>query len=420
MRSACLLAILLSGGAPAAYAAPMTFDQAAARMMAESPALKAAAAGQRVAEAGLRDSDRPPNPSAELEVEDFAGTGPYRGFNGTEVTALLEQPIERGGKRRARVAVARAEITLAIAERQSEQRRLLAELVRTYASAAASRVRAGIAGEQVAIAERLAEQSARRLAAGDIADVEHDRVLVTLGGARAELERTLREAEVAERTLASLVNSAEPVEADLAHFERRQDADPASITLVTADDSRFAALAERGRARVVAAQAERVPDLTARGGVRAKREEDAVAFVAGVSIPLPLFNPGRSRVAQAQAEAEQSVFLAEAQRREARRTADRALGNWSSALRLLETIDRQTIPAAERLVTLTERGYRLGALAYRDLADARTSLYNARRSRVDALEQVAAAKADLAQVTGAFAELGLAAPAIAAAAGTTR
>lgn len=407
MRRAALLALLLVTAAPAATAAPMTFEQAAARLAAEAPALKAADAGRRAAEAGLRDADRRPNPTAEIEVENFAGTGPYRGFDGTEVTALVEQSIELGGKRRARVAVARAEIALAVAERQSEQRRLLAELVRTYGTAAASRARVGVAAEQVEVAATLASQSARRLAAGDIAEVEHDRVLVTLGEARAELERAQREAAIAERGLALLVGASDPVQADPS-FLTTPGADPSRITIVTADDARFRAIAARDRARIAAARSERVPDLAARGGVRVAREEEAVALVAGISIPLPLFNPGRARVAQAQAEAERASFAAEAQRREARRTGERALGNWRSALRSLETVERQTIPAAERLVTLTERGYRLGALPYRDLADARTSLFSARRARLDALEQVASAKADLAEVTGAFGDLGLA------------
>ena len=408
IRRAALLA-LLAAVAPPAAAAPMTFDQAAARLRAEAPALKAADAGQRAAEAGLRDADRRPNPTAELEVENFAGTGPYRGFDGTEVTALVEQPIELGGKRRARVAVARAEIAIAVAERQFEQRRLLAELVRTYGSAAAARARVGITAEQVEVAETLASQSARRLAAGDIAEVEHDRVLVSLGEARTELERARREADSAERGLALLVGAPEPVQADPS-FLTRDAADPARITILSADEARFRAIAERDRARIAAARAERTPDLAARGGVRVAREEEAVALVAGVSIPLPLFNPGRSRVAQAEAEAERGRFAAEAQRREALRNAERALGNWRSALRALATIERQTLPAAERLVGLTERGYRLGALPYRDLADARNSLYVARRARFDALEQVANAKADLAEVTGAFADLGLPTP----------
>ena len=406
MRRAAWLSLVLAGVAGSASAAPMSFEEAAARVAAEAPALKAADAGRRAAEAGLRDADRRPNPTAELEVENFAGTGPYRGFDGTEVTALIEQPIELGGKRRARVAVAQAEIALAVAERQSEQRRLLAELVRTYSNAAASRARAAVAAEQVEAAETLAAQSARRLAVGDIADVEHDRVLVTLGEARAELERAQRETEAAERSLALLVGSLERIQADPS-FLTTSGADPARIAIVTADDARFAAMAERDQARVAAARAERIPDLTARGGVRMARDEDAVALIAGISVPLPLFNPGRARVAQAQAEAERASFAAEAQRREARRTAERALGNWRSARRTLETVERQTIPAAERLVTLTERGYRLGALPYRDLADARTSLYTARRSRIDALEQAANAKADLAEVTGAFSDLGL-------------
>jgi cobalt-zinc-cadmium efflux system outer membrane protein len=405
MRPISCLAMLLAGVAATVSAAPITFEQAVARLSVEAPALKAADAGRRAAEAGLLDADRRPNPSVEVEVENFAGTRPYRGFDGAEVTAVIEQPIELGGKRRARVAVARAEVALAVAERQSELRRLLAELVRVYGNAAASRARAGIAAEQVRIAETLASQSARRLAVGDISEVEHDRVVVTLGEARTELERTQREAETAERSLASLVGAPEPVQAELSFLTA--GADPAQVTIMTADEARLAAITERDRARVAVARSERVPDLAARGGVRMARDEDAVALVAGVSIPLRLFNPGRARVAQAQAEAERASFAAEAQRREARRAAERALGNWRSALRSLETIERQTIPAAERLVSLSERGYRLGALPYRDLGDARTSLYNARRARLDALEQIAESKADLAEVTGAFGQLGL-------------
>lgn len=408
MRRVSALALLLASVAASATAAPLSFEQAVARLSAEAPALKAADAGRRAAEAGLRDADRRPNPTAEVEVENFAGTGPYRGFDGTEVTALIELPIERGGKRRARVAVARAEIALALAERQFEYRRLLAELIRSYGTAAASRARAGIVAEQVEVAQTLANQSARRLAVGDIAEVEHDRVLVSLGEARAALERAQRETEVAERSLALIVGAPEPIQADPS-FLTAQGGDPSRMSIVTADEPRFAALADRERARIAAAQAERVPDLAVRGGVRVAREEEAVALVASVSIPLRLFNSGHARVVQAQAEAERANFAAEAQRREARRTAERALGNWRSALRSLETIERQTLPAAERLVNLTERGYRLGALPYRDLADARTSLYGARRARLDALEQISAAKADLAEVTGAKDNFGLSA-----------
>lgn len=407
MMGKALIALLLASAATAAVAEPLSFEQAAARLSVDAPALRAAEAGQRAADAGLQDADRRPNPTAEVELENFAGTRPYRGFEGVEVTATIEQPIERGGKRRARVAVARAEIAIAAAERDAEARRLLADLVRLYGTAAASRQRAAVAAEQVEVAETLSEQSARRLAAGDIGDVEHDRVLVSLGEARAELERTAREAEAAERSLALLLGVSEPVQADPSYLSDLDGPDPATVSILLADEARLAAIAERDRARVAAARADRVPDITARAGVRMARDEDAVALIAGVSVPLPLFNSGRARVTQAQAQAEQAAFSAEAQRRDARRNAERAVTNWRSALRTLETVERQTLPAAERLVALSERGYRLGALPYRDLADARASLYTARRSRLDALEQVNTARADLAELTGAFADLGI-------------
>jgi cobalt-zinc-cadmium efflux system outer membrane protein len=397
--------LLLATAAMPAAAAPLTFEQAIQRLEAQAPALQAADAGRRAAEAGLNEANRRPNPTAELEVENFAGNGPFRGLRGTEITALIEQPIELGGKRRARVAVARAEIALAVAERASERRRLLAELVRTYGNAAASRARAELAAEQVETAETLAAQSARRLAVGTIPEVEHDRVLVSLGEARTELERARRDTEAAERSLGLLVGSAEPVQADPGFLTQRL-IDSAKVTISTADDLRLA-LTARSRAQVAVAEADRRPDVAARGGIRLAREEEAVGFIAGISVPLLFFNPGRARVAQAQAEADRAAFAAEAQRREAVTRAERALANWRSAIRSLQLLDQQTIPAAQRLVTLTDRGYRLGALPFRDLADARTSLNNARQSRLDALEQVTLAKADLAEVTGAFSDLGL-------------
>src|SRR3546814_13778981 len=40
----------------------------------------------------------------------FAGTGPYSGFNGTETTVSVNQRLDLGGRRKARMTLAEAEL----------------------------------------------------------------------------------------------------------------------------------------------------------------------------------------------------------------------------------------------------------------------------------------------------------------------
>src|SRR3546814_14777712 len=43
------------------------------------------------------------NPTLNVDVENFSGTGPYSGFNGLETTVSVNQRIDVGGRRRARM-----------------------------------------------------------------------------------------------------------------------------------------------------------------------------------------------------------------------------------------------------------------------------------------------------------------------------
>lgn len=51
-----------------------------------------------------------PNPTVDTQIENVVGSGPYRGFNQAETTVWLAIPIELGGKRSARIAVADAQV----------------------------------------------------------------------------------------------------------------------------------------------------------------------------------------------------------------------------------------------------------------------------------------------------------------------
>lgn len=191
---------LRSGPLPPALTLEQALEEAAAR----SPAIVAARAEVEAARARLRQAGVRFNPELSVDVENFAGTGPFSGLSGTETTVSINQRLDLGGRRRARVSAAEArlaakELRLAIAEAD------LAQAVREqFATAVAARERLRVAQDN--------EERARELAriAGVLVDAGREPPLrgIRARSAAAQTAATLRAAEAAEeaarRTLASL------------------------------------------------------------------------------------------------------------------------------------------------------------------------------------------------------------------------
>src|SRR5690606_35089938 len=87
--------------------------EALERASATSPALIAAQAEVRAAEGRALQAGLRPNPELDLSIENFAGTGAFRGMDETESTLSIGQRFELGGKRTARQRAAEAEIEAA-------------------------------------------------------------------------------------------------------------------------------------------------------------------------------------------------------------------------------------------------------------------------------------------------------------------
>ena len=105
----------------------LTLDEALANAHAATPLTQAAEAGVWAAQAGRTVAALRPNPSISVDTENALGTGPYRGFDGSDTTVAFALPVELGGKRSARIAVAdaserRAWIDLATADARPGER----------------------------------------------------------------------------------------------------------------------------------------------------------------------------------------------------------------------------------------------------------------------------------------------------------
>jgi cobalt-zinc-cadmium efflux system outer membrane protein len=171
--------------------------------------------------------------------------------------------------------------------------------------------------------------------------------------------------------------------------------DPLQVTTV-----RVAEAEREAAARVMTVQQRlAIPNVTAQLGVRQLRVASGPAVVAGVSLPLPIFDRNRGNIA---------VAMADLQGAEARAAAVRldAEADTRAALALVAAADQRGAAAARTMAT-AEEGYRLARIAYEvgkspliELLAARHNVGAARGVLLDAAVARFDARISLARLQG--------------------
>jgi cobalt-zinc-cadmium efflux system outer membrane protein len=378
----------------------LTLEQAIERAGASSPSREVAEAGARAAEAQRRIASLRPNPSVVAESENVAGTGIYRGLRSSETTVGLALPIELGGKRRARMAVADARAGRAAVESAIVLADLRLRVVQAYNDAAAAQRLAAIASEQVGIATEALRAARVRVQAGRASPLEEQRAEVARIAAEGAAERSGRTAATTAGNLARLIGGGAG-RLDLAWFDRVGSIGP-DIEVVP--DGTLAAAAAGADLLTAGAQArlarsQRVPDVTLSASARRLEQTNDTAAVFGVSIPLPVFNAGRAGVDLADAQRQQ----AEAQRRSVLLDAAQAIASAQAEAANAATTARNAtgpaLAAAQEAARIARIGYREGKFGQLDLLDAERTLSATKQAAVDALAAYHDAQARLERLT---------------------
>lgn len=373
--------------APAATSPPLTLERALALADATAPAIDAATAGVRAAEAGRTVAGYRPNPTIVAETENIAGSGQYRGFRSAETTAGLALPIELGGKRSARVAVAeaiggRAQIAAAIAAAD-----LRLAVTQSYVEAVAAERRLTTAREQADIAREALRAASVRVRAGRASPLEQQRADVLRINAEAAVERAERLTIVARDNLARRIGQPIAGPLDLAWFDRVEGYGPALSRESAGTLALAAAQADvtTAAAQLRLARTQRIPDVTVSASARRLEATNDVAAVFGVSMPFPIFNRGSAAVIQASAQRDQAEALrrvAELDAAQALATAEAEVANAATTAR---AANGPALAAAQEAARIARIGYREGKFGQLDLLDAERTLSETRTAAINAL-----------------------------------
>ncbi len=413
MLFVCVWALLVIALHPQAHAetpavtdggAPLTLDHALSLTLAHNPEVDATAAEIRAYEAEALQAGLRPNPVVALDFENLAGSGNFSGTDATETTLMLSQAIELGGKRDERRRAAEAETALAQSRGEITRTELRARTTRQFITVLSAQQRLQLADDLVTLARRALNTVEERIEAGKAPATEKLRARILV--AELEIARTKETHSLtAERqSLAALLGdqfNVGTVAGDLTQLPSPPPLSELEPLLEQSPHQTEWDAQRQQRERILALEeSRRIPDLEVGVGIRYFNDSEDNALVAGLSIPLPLFNRNQGAVAAARSRAEKVRSEQRNATLQARAALTAAWQQMSAAHEEAEALRDQVLPAAEEALAAAEYGYRAGKFPLLDVLDAQRTLIETRQSHLSALASFHQAVAELERLLG--------------------
>ncbi|MBS0657236.1 MAG: TolC family protein [Verrucomicrobia bacterium] len=368
----------------------------------QNPELAATQTEIRAAEGRLLQSSLRPNPALDVTAENVLGSGPYRGLRATETTLQLNQLVEVGGKRAARVAVANLGRQLAGFDFEAKRLELFSRTTTLFVQVVAAQRRLELARETRQLTEGVIPAIERRIEAGAANPVEVTRARTAAATVRIEEAQAERDLAQARGRLAASWGAVTPTFSVAQGELESLPPLPSLDSLKTRAGStpalaRFNSEIDRRQAELTLAKAVAVPDPTFGIGYRRFSETGDGAAVFQFQLALPVANQNQGAIREARANLIKTAQLREAAVVGVSTRVNDAYRTAQAARREIDLLRGQVLPGAEEAFRLIDQGYLAGRFSQLDLIDARRTLVTARGALL--LAQSAYHQA-LAEITG--------------------
>jgi cobalt-zinc-cadmium efflux system outer membrane protein len=391
--------MVLSGlWVPAAFAQSLSLAEALSTAIDANPDLAAARQEIGISEGVRKQAGLIPNPEISYQVEDTRR-------NTSTTTVALSQPLELGGKRRARVEVATYGQSVAQLELDRRVNSLRADVVQSYYAALRAQTGLNLAKQSLELTERGLRIVDGRVRAGKSSPVEATRAQVQLAEAKLQVRRAETLKSTAYQQLAQLIGSS------VTAFDRLDSPDlspgksPQATELLakldqTADMRQALAQIDKSDASLGAEKAQRIPNLTVSVGSQYDRSIRERVNVVGLSMPLPLFDRNQGNILSASRRADQARDQRNAVELRLRSETQTAVNQWATAMQEVESYDKTILPSAQQAVDTATRGFEMGKFGFIEVLDAQRTLIVARGQYLDSLAAATNARAQVERVYG--------------------
>jgi len=367
----------------------LTLPQAAIFVLDRNPHLRSAKFGRNAAEAHVSAASMKPQWSVALDVEDFLGTGPLSGFDGSQSTLRLSRIFQSNEARTGRMAVAAALGSQTDNTIEAERLDTLTLLASRFVDVVYQQESLRLAQQSVKVWEAARALALSRERAGAAPAVDRLRTEIRVANANLEVENAEHELKAARMLLAATWGGSTP------DFSRARGSlcglsglppfeELAERIAKNPDLLRFSTEQRLQAAEAHLASARQRPDWTMSTGVRHNALIDEQSLVFSVSVPLGAKSRAEPSRRRADALASQSALQEEAFELEVQATLYDIYQEVLHTVIEVEVFDSQILPKARAIRNEIEEGYSVGRFSHTALLSAESELLATAAARLNA------------------------------------
>ena len=344
-----LLATCLGAWVPTCAVAQktLTWEQAKRELETSNPTLRAARIGIQESRADEITALPAPQPGPDVSVDQFSPLSmpdtPYRPLTDTEPFLSGSYLIERRHKRNLRRESARQGTAIAISELDDQERNLLFDFRGAFVQVLQQKAVVAVTRESLEFYDRMLAVSRDRYKAGDIAQVDLDRLELQRVQFETDVQTALVNLRTAKIQLQTLLNDRTPVEQlDVSgRFDYAEILTPSGR--IPAERIRFQgrilraadASCRQGEDRLPAGRRQRFDRSHVRMGRRTRAAGSGLLSASASTIPLRIFDRNQGEKARTQLDIKRNERLVEANRAQVFSDVDSAYATLQSDLILL-------------------------------------------------------------------------------------
>lgn len=371
----------------------------AIRLALEKNAGLAAAQNEtRAAEAHMLQARARPNPEIAVLMEDTRK-------DSRTTTFQVNQQIELGGKRGARITAADRARDAAFAELGIRHAELRAAVTVAFFDVLIAQERQRLSQESVELAKVGTQMASRRVLAGKVPPLEETKARVVEATTRLELNLAVGELANARKRLAGFWGSSSPqftiVDGLVDNFPALPDAADLAQRLQNGPALRLARIeVERQQALSDIERGKRIPDLTVSLGTKRDEEAKRNMWIVGLSIPMPVFDGNRGNVLAALYRTDKARDELAALEIRLNIEASETFERLRTARQEVEVLKRDVLPGAQSAYDAASKGFQLGKFSFLEVLDVQRLVFQAKSHYLRVLLEMHRAAAELDRLAG--------------------
>lgn len=378
--------------------AELTLQQALNLALKANPEI-AVALREREAMQGVQtQAGARPNPTISTSIQDTRS-------DTRQIFLQLNQEIELGNKRNARIEAADTFYSKADAELDNKKADIHANVIAAFYAVLAAQERLILAKSSLEVANLALDAAAKRVRAGKSSPVEETKSKIAESGAKIEFNQAVSQLADNRKKLSALWGSPLPL------FERAEGqvtAIPQTVALSDLDlmleDAPAIKLAKlEVNSREALTHVERsktTPNITISAGLVNNQEIGLNQALLGLTVPIPLFDRNQGNLQEAISRKYKAEDALIALKNQLGSSLSSQYARLNAARQASESLRTEILPSAQSAFDAANKGFVAGKFNFLDVLDAQRTLFQAKSQYNQTLLEAHQAVAEIERILG--------------------